>query len=160
MRVWVPSGEKLESRQVLLETGGATRRVPKRVAETVARCKVTATWKTYWLSDITSSCDGKLGGGVTYELRYRSREGQDWVTIPTKTPTKIISGLLPSHTYDFQARAGNAAGWGEYSPTCVLVTPGEKKVVGGGGAGPVAREDEQESGEGGVNGSREEGGRG
>lgn len=32
---------------------GATKRVPKRVTETVAICKVTVSWPTYWLSDIT-----------------------------------------------------------------------------------------------------------
>lgn len=32
---------------------GATKRVPKRVTETVAICKVTVSWATYWLSDIT-----------------------------------------------------------------------------------------------------------
>lgn len=32
---------------------GATKRVPKRVTETVATCKVSASWQTYWLSDIT-----------------------------------------------------------------------------------------------------------
>lgn len=35
---------------------GATKRVPKRVTETVATCKVTVSWPTYWLSDITRYC--------------------------------------------------------------------------------------------------------
>lgn len=32
---------------------GASKRVPKRVTDTVAICKVTVSWPTYWLSDIT-----------------------------------------------------------------------------------------------------------
>lgn len=76
---------------------------------------------------VDSSRDGKLGGGVTYELQYRSRVGQDWVLVPTKTPNKILTGLLPRQLYDFKVRALNSAGWGEFSPTIELQMPSERK---------------------------------
>lgn len=174
---------------------GATKRVPKRVTETVAICKVTVSWATYWLSDITrydvirvhlsprtaragattttrfglqiptfslentrldlgcctfsfailpsnhpfvshttsstllnSSKDGKLGGGVTYELQYRSRVGQDWILVPTKTPNKILTGLSPGQVYDFRVRAFNSAGWGEFSAIVELQMPSERRT--------------------------------
>ncbi|CAN0083379.1 unnamed protein product, partial [Sphacelaria rigidula] len=66
------------------------------------------------------------GGGVTYELQYRSRVGQDWIAVPTKMPTKILTGLLPNHIYDFRVRANNSAGWGDYSEVTELQTPSER----------------------------------
>lgn len=85
-----------------------------------------------------SSRDGQLGGGVTYELQYRSRVGQDWILIPTKTPNKTLTGLVPGHVYDFRVRAVNSAGWGEFSSVTELNTPSEKAK---GGARAVELED-------------------
>lgn len=64
---------------------------------------------------------------MTYELQYRSRVGQDWIAVQTKMPTKILTGLLPSHTYDFRVRATNAAGWSDYSAITELKTLSEKQ---------------------------------
>lgn len=80
---------------------------------------------------VSSSRDGNLGGGVTYELQYRSRVGQDWILIPTKTSNKILTGLVPGHVYDFRVRAVNAAGWGEFSSVTELKTPSDKAKGGG-----------------------------
>lgn len=85
-----------------------------------------------------SSRDGQLGGGVTYELQYRSRVGQDWIPIPTKTPNKTLTGLVPGHVYDFRVRAVNSAGWGDFSSVTELNTPSEKTK---GGAKAVEQED-------------------
>lgn len=74
-----------------------------------------------------SSSAGKLGGGVTYELQYRSRTGQDWIVVATKTSNKILTGLMPGQTYGFRVRALNSAGWGDFSETTELVMPSERK---------------------------------
>lgn len=76
---------------------------------------------------VCSSREGKLGGGVTYELHYRSRAGQDWILVPTKTPNKILTGLVPGQLYDFKVRALNCAGLGEFSPTVDLQMPSERR---------------------------------
>lgn len=75
-----------------------------------------------------SSRDGKLGGGVTYELQYRSRVGQDWILMPTKTPNKILTGLSPGQLYDFRVRALNAAGWGDFSAMVEITMPKDRKT--------------------------------
>lgn len=80
---------------------------------------------------IHSSRDGELGGGVTYELQYMSRVGQEWILIDTKTPNKTLLGLLPGHTYDFRVRALNSTGWGEFSPVTEFRTPSDKNRGGG-----------------------------
>lgn len=64
---------------------------------------------------------------MTYELQYRSRVGQDWILVPTKTPNKILTGLLPGQTYDFRVRALNSAGWGDFSSVVELRMPSERK---------------------------------
>ena len=63
---------------------------------------------------------------MTYELQYRSRVGQDWILVPTKTPNKILTGLYPGQMYDFKVRARNSAGWGDFSPTVELQMPSER----------------------------------
>lgn len=83
---------------------------------------------------LTSRCgsrDGRLGGGLSYELSYLSRVGQDWIAVPTKMRTKILARLLPNRTCDFRVRAKNSAGWGDYSETNELQTPCGRSKVGG-----------------------------
>lgn len=67
---------------------------------------------------------------MTYELQYRSRVGQDWILVQTKTPNKILTSLLPGQVYDFRVRATNSAGWGDFSPTVELQMPSERKTGG------------------------------
>lgn len=81
-----------------------------------------------WSAMLDSSRDGKLGGGVTYELQYRSRVGQDWILMPTKTPNKILTGLSPGQVYDFRVRALNSAGWGDFSAMVEVQMPSERKA--------------------------------
>lgn len=70
-----------------------------------------------------SSTDGKLGEGVTYELQYCSRTGQDWILVPTKMPNKILTGLSPDELYFFRVRAVNSAGWGDFSAVTEFQMP-------------------------------------
>mmetsp|Transcript_12824 Transcript_12824/g.30135 ORF Transcript_12824/g.30135 Transcript_12824/m.30135 type:complete len:162 (-) Transcript_12824:74-559(-) len=93
---------------------------PKRVAETVAHCKVTVTWRCYWHLP-----------GLTFQLRHKVDDprGDDidlkWVYDDVNGHTRTISGLKPGYNYAFQARAKNSAGWSEWSPLghCEMPVP-------------------------------------
>lgn len=74
---------------------------------------------------MASSRDGKLGGGVAYELHYRPRAGQDWISVATKTPNKILTGMNTGDWYDFKVRAVNSAGNGDFSSTTAFQMPGQ-----------------------------------
>lgn len=64
---------------------------------------------------------------MTYELQYRSKIMQDWVSVPTKVPNKILTGLSPGHLYYFRVRAVNSEGWGEFSSDTEVKMPSERE---------------------------------
>jgi len=78
---------------------GPKLRRAKRVSETVVRCKVSATYKSYWLPPKTQ-----------YELRLRETKTPDWRTERTQATHKIVAGLKAGTTYEVQVRAKNVAG--------------------------------------------------
>jgi len=95
---------------------GVKLRRAKRVAETVVRCKVSATYKSYWLPPKTN-----------YELRLRASRSPEWKIERTQATHKIVTGLLPGTVYEVQVRAKNVAGWSNFTPVLEIKTPDAKK---------------------------------
>ena len=95
---------------------GPKLRRPRRVTETVVRCKISATYKSYWLPPKTN-----------YELRVRELRATDWKVERTQATHKIVTGLLPDTMYEVQVRAKNAAGWSDFTEAIVVKTPKPKK---------------------------------
>ncbi|GMH77588.1 hypothetical protein TrRE_jg2056 [Triparma retinervis] len=61
----------------------------KRVSETVVRCKVSVTYKSYWLPPKTQ-----------YEVRIRAMKSPEWRTERTQATHKMITGLAAGTTYE------------------------------------------------------------
>ena len=95
---------------------GPKLRRPKRITETVVRCKISATYKSYWLPPKTP-----------YELRCREVKSQEWKIERTQATHKIITGLLPDTHYEVQVRARNVAGWSDFGEMLVVKTPSSNK---------------------------------
>ena len=98
---------------------GPKMRKARRVTETVVRCKVSATYKSYWLPPKTN-----------YELRLREIKGTEWKIERTQATHKIMTGLKPDTTYEVQVRAKNVAGWSDFSEVVHISTPVGKKQPG------------------------------
>jgi hypothetical protein len=100
-------------------------KVPKRVSEVTAVCKVLVQWQCYWLSP-----------GAICELRYRidddSEERGDWTIERCNTWKKTIVGLRPGATYIFQVRgnppgiSGNVFRWSEWGEPTIQSMPALK----------------------------------
>jgi hypothetical protein len=94
---------------------GALLKRAKRVSETVVRCKISATYKSYWLPPKTN-----------YELRMRAAKSPEWKIERTQATHKIVTGLLPGTVYEVQVRAKNVAGWSDFTEVKTIKTPDAK----------------------------------
>ena len=95
---------------------GPKLRRPRRVTETVVRCKISATYKSYWLPPKTN-----------YELRVRELKAPDWKIERTQATHKIVAGLKPDTQYEVQVRAKNVAGWSDFTEAILVKTPSKKR---------------------------------
>jgi len=93
----------------------------KRVSETVVRCKVSVTYKSYWLPPKTH-----------YEVRIRAMKSSEWRTERTQATHKMITGLDSGTTYEVQIRAKSIAGWSDFCEVVTVSTPNAKKEEGEG----------------------------
>ena len=91
----------------------------KRVSETVVRCKVSVTYKSYWLPPKPQ-----------YEVRIRAMKSPEWRTERTQATHKMITGLEAGTTYEVQIRAKNIAGWSDFCELVTISTPNAKKEEG------------------------------
>lgn len=96
-----------------------SRMVPKRITETVARCKVMLDWSCYWLSP-TTPC----------ELQYFKNEEDDkprrdsqWASVELKQPSRTLVGLHPGTSVEVRVRARTAGGWSDWSEVVTVVLP-------------------------------------
>ena len=96
-------------------------REAKRVTETVVRCKIVASWRSYWLPP-----------GTTFQLCYRIKpdgegKGVDrWSSETVHGHSKTLTGMQDSSIYELRVRAQNSAGWSEFSPVSSVTTPKPK----------------------------------
>ena len=86
-----------------------------RVAETVERCKIVASWRSYWLPP-----------GTTFELRHRMQGKERWEHETVHGHSKTLTAMDHSVVYEMQVRAQNSAGWSGYSELVTVATPTPK----------------------------------
>mmetsp|Transcript_35734 Transcript_35734/g.45465 ORF Transcript_35734/g.45465 Transcript_35734/m.45465 type:complete len:304 (+) Transcript_35734:240-1151(+) len=101
-----------------------SRMVPKRVTQTVPRCKVILDWECFWLSP-----------NVIYELcvfkpnpkaKARSpsnRRDSEWDVESIQKSFRTLTGLMPGSSLEVRVRAQNEAGWSAYSDAVQISLP-------------------------------------
>jgi len=63
-----------------------------------------------------------VSAALSYNVRYAVRYSGNWITVPSSSVTKTLTGLLPLTTYEFQVQTNCASGSGTWSSSGIFTT--------------------------------------
>jgi hypothetical protein len=63
-----------------------------------------------------------VSAAMSYNVRYAVRYSGNWITVPSSTVSKTLTGLTPMTQYEFQVQTNCASGSGAWSPSGIFTT--------------------------------------